>query len=230
MNIVLLPGLDGTGHLFTFLRQQIPKSISVEQHSLLQSGDVTYVEQAEHILSQLDAEKEYLVVAESYSGRIAFELGLIAQKHRIRHIIFAASFLGKPSKLARFASLLPLTPVKKQWIPKNLIGVMLFGFGQSDVTKTFFKALHEVDNKVLRFRLNQVSKLKRPDQRTSIPCTYIQAQYDNLVSAKSAQDFERCCTELSTHQVPGKHFILQTHAEDCWKIIDEVINQLGSKS
>ena len=226
MNITLLPGLDGTGHLFSFLRRHIPSSIPVEQYGLLQVKGMSYRDQAEDILARLNKDKAYILIAESYSGRIAYEMSLMAKNGQIRHIVFAASFLGKPSYLSQLASLLPIALVKKQWIPKVLVSGFLFGWHQREVTQVFYKALHETDSGVLRYRLEQVSKLKLPNQILSVPCTYIQAKHDNLVSPKAVEDFKVCCPELTVHQVPGKHFILQTQALECWKIIESVIGQL----
>ncbi|MFC6631843.1 alpha/beta fold hydrolase [Microbulbifer taiwanensis] len=124
MNLALLPGMDGTGLLFEPFLVHAPASFKVTPLSLRQDPHLSYADQAEHILSKLESENT-IIVAESYSGRVAYEIAQL-QPERIKHIVFAASFLSRPSTLAGIASLLPLQLLKNGFTPSAIIGRVAF--------------------------------------------------------------------------------------------------------
>jgi len=216
--------MDGTGLLFEPFMAYAPAGFKVIPLSLRQEPHLSYSDQAEHILSKIGSGKT-VIVTESYSGRVAYE---IAQKspERIKHIVFAASFLSRPSALARLAPLLPLQLLKSGITPSPIIGRLAFGRDRSDrLTELLEESLHQVDNTVLRHRLKQVSTLQLPAKKIEIPCTYIRAKSDNLVSSKAVESFKEICPNLSIKEVEGGHFILQTNPRDCWQAIREIAQQ-----
>ena len=73
MKILLLPGLDGTGLLFEDLLAQLPTTVDVEVISMDELCGSSYVEQAKEIATNV-GDTKILLVAESYSGRVAYEL------------------------------------------------------------------------------------------------------------------------------------------------------------
>ena len=127
MKLILLPGMDGTGELFKPLLATLPKDISeCSQVIPLPSGSLSYRQYAEHIAAMIE-EPDVIVVAESFSGRIAYELlNLNEVGINIRAIIFVASFIGRPSRLAPMASWLPITRLSNQLLPSGLMARLCF--------------------------------------------------------------------------------------------------------
>jgi len=235
MKLILLPGLDGTGVLFKPLLAHIPASIDVEVITLLAhipaSIDVEVItllgnhdikQQALNIAARLKDQK-LIIFAESYSGRLAYELCLLQLD--IKKVIFGASFLTKPSLISAFSSLLPLSLLRAEILPKRLLSWLLFNDSQrGDLVQLFYSAIANVDNASLRQRLKHITQLIPPQDKTSVSCCYIKASHDRLVSDKCITPFHDVFFALELVELSGGHFIAQCDAAGCWKIIEVVMS------
>ena len=209
MRILLLPGMDGTGVLFDPFVKALPNSTEVQVAKLIQEKDISFEEQASVLLGQV--KHNTIIVAESYSGLIAHELGKLAPES-IKHIVFAASFLERPSILAKFGNLMPKSMLDYTLYPKPIIMQVLFGkYRTPYVMKLFERAMADVSVDLLAFRIKQLCNLKKIEQLSDIPATYLQAEQDRLVCNGAVDVFERVYTNLNCKTVPGSHFLLQTN-------------------
>ncbi|MFT7223863.1 MAG: hypothetical protein ACI82Z_001406 [Cellvibrionaceae bacterium] len=89
--------MDGTGKLFDPLLGELPNNIHTQVISLNSLDAQEPKEQALEIASLIDND-ELIILSESYSGYIAYQLSLLPNLN-IKHIIFAASFLENPKKI-----------------------------------------------------------------------------------------------------------------------------------
>lgn len=214
--------MDGTGVLSDPFLEAAPNGIDVVGMTLTQSADFDYADHARHLINEIGAEP-ILLVAESYSGMIAYEM-LRLGRANIKHVVFAASFITIPSVAAVFARYLPSTLLKNRFIPRPLLGKLLFGgFSSDGLINRFYHALDSVEVNVLRQRLRQIACLQEPNDMITIPCTYIRPRSDKIVSPGVIRPFERLCKSLDVHEVDGTHFVLQTNPGACWRIIQRSI-------
>ncbi|NMM39567.1 hypothetical protein [Pseudoalteromonas arctica] len=72
MKILLLPGLDGTGLLFEKVTENLPENLDTEVISYELLKGVTYAEQGAELAKRFK-DTDIYIVAESYSGRVAYE-------------------------------------------------------------------------------------------------------------------------------------------------------------
>ncbi|GAD76617.1 alpha/beta fold hydrolase [Vibrio azureus] len=222
MKIVLIPGMDGTGLLFAPFIEVVPDEIEVISLPLLQRSDADYHDQAQHIIANI-GEDPIVLIAESYSGMVAYSMLQIGSPN-IKHIIFVASFLECPSRLAQFAKYLPLTVLKRNILPKPILSKLLFGqFSDTRLVSLFNKSLNSVSEHVLKSRINHIAKLNDHTIEIEVPCSYIRPKNDNLVSKRALEAFKRRCQKLVIHEVEGTHFVLQTNPTKCWQIIQNII-------
>jgi pimeloyl-ACP methyl ester carboxylesterase len=221
VKVILLPGLDGTGLLFKPLLEQTPSSDRFSIFSLIQEP-IGYQPQIE-LLEKEIGDAEVILVAESYSGYIAYELACQGNIG-IKHIVFVASFLVPPSFLMKFLGNIPLGLIKSQLLPYGILNYFLFGNkGNRELEKSFYTSINSVSNRVLIRRLKNISELKLPTKTLKIPCTYIKAKSDRLVNANSVKMFEKVCTNLTIKLVDGGHFVLQSNPKTCLGIINRAI-------
>lgn len=212
MNILLLPGMDGTGIMFEPFVKALPNSIDVQIAKLIQEKNVSYEEQATVILRTV--KKNTIVIGESYSGLIAHELGKMAPE-LVKHIVFAASFLERPSVLAKYGKLLPRAMLNYSLYPESLVKRMLFGEYSSEYLMGLFnRTMSEVPLDVLAFRIKQMGSLEPMVGHSNIAATYFQAKHDNLVSKKSVEVFKKVYANLTHKTIEGSHFVLQTNPKD----------------
>ncbi|KMT63639.1 hypothetical protein [Catenovulum maritimum] len=214
--------MDGTGELFNPLLKLLPQYLELQVICLNSLCSQKPEEQAFEITS-LIGEDEIIILAESYSGFIAYHLSLIPTVN-IKHIIFAASFLENPSKLSKLSSLLPLNLIRNGFIPSFILSRFLFAQSNNKyLVSLFLSALKLIDNSTLKQRLKIISNLVAPVKQVSVPCTYVNAKSDYLVSKKSVHLFNELFVNINIVNATGGHFIVQSNPLYFSKLIHGVI-------
>jgi pimeloyl-ACP methyl ester carboxylesterase len=222
VKILLIPGMDGTGELFKPLLDELPNNVDTQVVCLNSLKTQTPKEQASEIAS-LIGNDEVIILSESYSGYIAYHLSLLSNVN-IKHIVFAASFLENPTWLSRFNNLLPLNLVRSGLIPDIILSSTLFAQrNNKELVKLFISSLELISNSMLRQRLKVITNLVRPTELLSVPCTYVQASNDYLVSKKSVDVFKKLCININIVKVRGGHFIVQSNPHYFSKLLQGVI-------
>ncbi|TMP27992.1 hypothetical protein CWB99_10535 [Pseudoalteromonas rubra] len=214
--------MDGTGKLFKPLIELLPKSLSTQVICLNSLHSEEPKEQAAEIASLIGKEK-IVILAESYSGSIAYHLSLISDLN-IKHIIFAASFLEPPSKLAKLSGCLPINFIRRGFIPSFVLSRLFFAQrNNKKLVSLFLSALKLVDNSTLKQRLKTISNLASPTYEVDVPCTYVTAKSDYLVSKKSVHIFSKLCVNINVLNAKGGHFIVQSNPLYFSKLVQSVI-------
>ncbi|GEA06418.1 hypothetical protein KUL42_11790 [Alteromonas sp. KUL42] len=220
--LVMLPGMDGTGMMFEPLLQCLPSNLN---HKIIPIPEVhfsSHHELAETILSDLP-DDQCIILAESFSGRTAYELCLLAPE-KIIHVVFAASFLDNPNKLTALSSLLPLSLLKSTLVPNWLLKSLLFGSDQAPI-KLLNDSLTKVDTVLLRNRLQIIANLTKPKKRLSIGATVINASKDHLVSSDAQNGIARVFLNTMQHEIEVGHFVLQAAPQNVAAIVTHVIEE-----
>ena len=224
MKLVLLPGLDGTGLLFTPLLAALPQHIDVTIINYPCSEKQNYSELVDYVLPQLPQE-DYVLVGESFSGSVAYRIAIRESKY-LKKIVFVASFLSNPRPLLlRIINFLPSKMIFL--IPPPQIIVKHFLLGNSadyQAIKSFLDVLKVVSPDVLSFRLKEIGRLKISTKSPDIKAYYIQATRDYLVTKESLKEFDQLFSDMKLFRVEGPHFILQSNPEECAMIIANVLN------
>lgn len=218
MELILLPGLDGTGLLFGPLIKYLSKDFKTRPISYPLSS-LTYLQLTEYVKDQLPKDEDFVVIAESFSGPIAC---LLAQNPlpNFKKVIFVATFLRTPClPLIKAINHLPIG-LLTMLLPDFAIKAMLLGSGADDELISLFRiTLKSVPPNVIHSRLNEISRLKPTQDKIPIDCSYIQAIDDRLVAKRNLEDFKMVSNRMSVHQVAGPHFILQAIPKECADIV-----------
>ncbi|MGE6795193.1 hypothetical protein [Psychrobacter okhotskensis] len=241
MMILLLPGADGTGVLFKPFIEVLQAAINTEHFSKASKPissviiNLNHDEMGNPLAQKLSEqatriENEYegqsvVVIAESYSGLLAYEL-LSRQQLDITHVVFVASFLKAPSKFVSIVA--KLNPV---WLkgairttPSVIWGRVLFGRWQTPQLRALFRqALAQTPNDLLQQRLAIIASAQIPNKTIDVPCLYLQARQDSLVSANNIEIFRQVFSNFASITVDGTHFLLQTNPEAVWEALRESI-------
>ena len=94
VELVLLPGLDGTGRLFQWLEQALEGRVATKVVSYPDDPGLGYREIIALVESRMEV-KPIVVLGESFSGPIAVELAARHPVH-VKGLILAATFLRSP--------------------------------------------------------------------------------------------------------------------------------------
>ncbi|MCI5162268.1 MAG: alpha/beta hydrolase [Candidatus Electrothrix sp. AX5] len=242
MQIILLPGMDGTGILFRPFVQELTKhiteitvEISVRVLSYPCDQKLSYEQLIDFVRSRLPAQEEVILVAESFSGPIGYALAA-EQPNKIRAVIFVATFLSPPKGLLcmmppPFMALLMKIP-----LPVFFLSRLFFERGSSNTsnkTIALFKtALRKVQRPVLATRMREMADLAGLQagieaQELDIPCAYIRAKNDQLISCSHAEEFRRIVPQIEVTEIPGPHFLMQARPKECAQVVGKFITGYG---
>lgn len=221
MKLVLLPGMDGTGLLFEPLLKELDSEIGIKVIAYPTDTKLSYRQLTELVISELPLHEDYILLGESFSGAIAYEIAKNTPSH-LKGILFLASFVSVPNRLLRFIGWVPLTPLLKIPLPQLFIKRFLLG-GNIKIISLFRNVIKQVDSSVLSYRIQQMAQLQGVNGRIEIPACYIAAKQDKLVSPKHITEFQRFAPQSKVYTIDGPHFLAQSKPAECAEIIKKFI-------
>jgi len=225
-HIVLLPGMDGTGILFEPLIQAL--SSKVHPHIIDYPVDeaLDYDQLADYVSTKLPTNVAYTLIAESFSGPVGYEIAC-SPPPNLKHLVFAASFISRPNWLCGMAAHLPLGTMP---LPSLIVKHYLLGDGENrPLLKRFRRVLSCVEPHILKYRLQEMARLSCRKEKPQVPCTYILAKDDKLISRKKMEELKSLVPNMALKEIPGPHFILQTQPKACARIIERFIMDIPSQ-
>lgn len=228
-NLVLLPGLDGTGKLFAPFLSVLPPSYSPSIISFPTDRFLDYNEllmQVERAIGGLD---QVILVAESFSGPLAVSLAA-RNPGRVKALVLCASFVSSPagatlSAIARFLgkSLFAIAP------PDWAVRQWLLGRDSSDELIALAKsAIGEVEPLVLSRRLELVMEVDVRSQlrECKAPLLYLQAKRDALVGAGAWNEIRELGEGFVHSEIDGPHLLMQARPQE---VFNEIARFLEGK-
>jgi pimeloyl-ACP methyl ester carboxylesterase len=230
--LVLLPGLDGTGELFDPLLKVIPPSWPTRVISYPADRAMSYAELDEWLHGKLEGEQKLVLVAESFSGPLALRYAA-AHPTRVHAIVLCASFIRPPAPrwLRGFAwPVLFRLPVPKFVVKRWMAGRDApHSLGQS-----LKDAVRKVHPKVLAARVREVLRIESSDdlRRCQAPVLYLAASRDVLVNRKSRETIQAVRPDVEVSVVEAPHLVLQTAPEAAWGEIERFLQtcSIGGQS
>lgn len=214
----MIPGLDGTGLLFEPFLKLLDNTIEV---TVINLNELSYELLVDDIVAKMRGSK-YILLAESFGGHIAYEVAKRVP-NQVDRVIVAASFLSRPTWLTSLRRCLPLRLIKTQAFPGKLVNKLTFGNCASKaLIASFYTALNEIDNEIIRQRLELVHLLKFERQKVAVPCTYVAAKSDYLISKNCYKEFEYAFSNFDKFEVEGGHFIVQSNPIFFAKLINHI--------
>jgi pimeloyl-[acyl-carrier protein] methyl ester esterase len=215
-NLILLPGLDGTGILFRPLLAALPPDIRPMVVAYPTDHRLSLVEHAEIVARQLPRD-EVVVLAESFSGLVALRL-LSTHGHRIKALLVIASFAEPPRPLLlRLAPLVPWRAFLMRWAPDFALRQFCLGREANRQQLALLReTLAAVSPEVLAHRLG-IAGTRQPfiELQFKVPCYYLQASHDRLVPPGAARWFQDHIQPCQVESLAGPHFLLQARPQEC---------------
>ena len=225
VKIVLLPGMDGTGLLFSRLMMELGDAEALVV-PLPQEGPQDYECLAEFVRDRLP-DDDFVIVAESFSGGIAARLSQ-EEVPNLKGVVFVASFLSAPR---------PLLVRIARWLPIKLLSLLPFlsivhkrlflgNDASAELIKEFRRVIRSVSTRVLKDRLSVIGKARYDGFWSPCPAVYIGAERDALVEKSKRREFSDAYQTIAFEEVDGPHFILQARPTECAAVIRQTVNRL----
>jgi pimeloyl-[acyl-carrier protein] methyl ester esterase len=229
LELVFLPGLDGTGLSYEPFGEVMPEGLRVTVVRYPSDQKLSFRELVQCAYEQLPRHKPLVLVAESFSGPVAISLAS-SFPSCIKGIVFCATFMKftRPFLLGT-AKYIPLSLLLRRPAPGFLLYFLCGGRPFSDKLVPLFRQIEKlVKPEVMAHRIRMLSEVDATtDARTlDLPCCYIQATGDKIVPARCVVPFREYLPDIIVKTVDGPHGILQAQSEACIKIIMEFANGL----
>lgn len=207
--LLLLPGLDGTGRLFSRLIPELKghfdlRPVDYPRDRILGVDAVVALFQ-----ERIPGPVRYAIVAESFSGPLALEFaarrppGLFA-------VILVATFVSPP--LGWFLrALVPLVAATSLRPPTWAMTYWLSG-GHAYLNADISAALAQVQPNVIAARLQALCRVdaREPLSRCEVPILYLAGTCDRLVAPRYGREIEGLGRNVTIRELPAPHLVLQS--------------------
>ena len=210
MNLILLPGLNGTSDLFSAFLDELPVTLKPIVIEYPKDQLLSYDQLLVYVKEFIPKNEDYYILGESFSGPLAVLLAYEADSY-LKGLIFVSSFIKNPKKCPKFyqkmAEIIPLKKMPLDFLSRFLLGIG----GDLKMKQALVSVLKEISDEVFIFRLNEILKVDVTEKfkKINIPCLYLRAKYDYLVPQKSLEHILSYNQKVLVSYVATTHFLLQ---------------------
>jgi pimeloyl-[acyl-carrier protein] methyl ester esterase len=223
MRFLLLPGLDGTGKLFSRFVRMRPSSFSCEVLAY-DDGLAKLDEYINVVKARLSVDAKTILIAESFSGPIAT---YVASRYpeQVAGIVFSASFVKPPHPLLlNIASVMPAPAfgAMRATLVKQFCVNSVY---EKNVIDEANVVVGELESAVIKRRLMLLASLaKLAHAQIDIPVLSLRATQDRLITQTAISSIANTFLKTISIDVKAPHFLLQTCPEECWRHIEKFVS------
>jgi pimeloyl-[acyl-carrier protein] methyl ester esterase len=208
--LVLLPGMDGSGHLFAGFIAALGDGITPLVLSYPTDQALDYQGLADFARAQLPAGQPYVLLAESFSGPVAIALAA-ERPPGLVGLVLSCTFARNPVPMLRHcAGLIPFLPVSSRLV--GLAVPFLLGrHATPALRKALRAALDRLQPAVLRARMRAVLAVDYYARMgaVALPVLYLQAAQDRVVACAAGRHIVSLLSSTKLISIPGPHLLLQ---------------------
>jgi pimeloyl-ACP methyl ester carboxylesterase len=225
--LVLLPGLDGTGDLFEpFTRRLGALPFSVVRYS---SPEVSsYVECTAVAEQALPERAPFILIGESFSGPVA--ISLAARKPSgLRGLVLVGSFVKTPRLalkwLSAFIDVLPAHGGSSALSDFLLLG----RWATPELRRGVAEALAQVSPAAVRARLREIGRVDMSSELSKVktPILCLRATHDRVVPRSAADRIVRLAPHAEVTEIEAPHMLLQCAPAECARVIADFARRCG---
>ena len=225
ITLVMLPGLDGTGMLFTPILRELPGWIKPTVISYPVDRELSYSQMVSYVRQVIPRDSRVVLLAESFSGPVAVALAASGHKE-IAGLILCSAFSSSPRPLlVMLFSILPLFSIMGSWLPDPLVRAALMGRDSpTELIAGFRSAVRSVKPSILSKRFKEIAgvNVSAALKEIALPVCVIKGRHDMLVPDRALDVPEGA--EL--HVINGPHMLLQARAGESARIIGGFLEKL----
>jgi pimeloyl-[acyl-carrier protein] methyl ester esterase len=222
LDIVLLPGFDGTGQLSRYFADALPPQLTPSVITYPLDVPESYFDLETRVRNFLPSDRAFAIVAESFSGPMAIRIAAKKPKGLVA-VVLVGTFVHNP---VRFVP---------TWM-KSLVGSYLFhipppawmvrqlvaGFdAPSELVSETLAAWCLVKPGVLAMRLREVLAVDAVDDflAVTLPMLYVSGTQDRLLAPSTVDALQRLRPDLEVAVIAAPHFVLQMRPTEAADLI-----------
>ena len=228
--LVLLPGMDGTGSLFSEFLKSLPRELFPVVVEYPRHIPLDYDHLVALVEEELPAAARYILLAESFSGPIALRIATQKPTH-LAGVILVSSFSIPPwgrcgRWLRYFCSLFSVLAPIPTW------GIRRFMMEQSasaEQVAAVKSAIGSVLPRVMSLRMREALTCHVAEDLGTIrvPVLSIVGRQDRLISPGRVQGFVAGEQSFEEQSIDGPHLLLQSRPAECVQVIEAFLARHG---
>lgn len=226
-SFILMPGLDGTGLSFEPFLKFIPDDVHINVIRYPADKLLSFEETVECAAAQVFPGKHGIVIAESFSGPVAVEM-IASGRIEAKALVLCATFAKSPHPIVwSIIRFLRLPLLIRPNMPALFFKIVLGNNKLIVALVPLWKKVHaDVPAQTMEHRLGLINRVDvtKSLQKLSLPCLYLQATNDRIVSSSSLTDFKSNIPHLVIQRIEAPHFILQAAPQECLEAIEQFIS------
>jgi pimeloyl-ACP methyl ester carboxylesterase len=173
-----------------------------------------------------------IVIAESFSGPVAVEM-IASGRVLARALVLCATFAKSPHPfLWPVIRFLRISLLLRPEMPAFFFKIILRDKKLINSLVPLWQKVHaDVPARVMEHRLGLINQVDvtKVLKKLSLPCLYLQATDDWVVSSLCLTYFEQNIPHLMVKRIKAPHFILQAKPQECVEAIKEFLSVSGKK-
>jgi pimeloyl-ACP methyl ester carboxylesterase len=213
--IVLLPGMDGSGTLFSEFISALPPGVEPLVITYPPDQPMGYAD-LEALTRERLPSRPFVLLGESFSGVIAVALAA-GGPSALRGVILVGSFVRSPIPVPRgFHSVLAALPIWR--VPIRIAAAVLLGRSSSSIVRNrLAAAIAAVAPATWRARSRAVLSVDVVEtlRRVQVPVLYLRGRSDRVVPRSAWNLIKSVLPSARIVELDGPHFLLQAKPAEC---------------
>ena len=225
LHIVLLPGMDGTGELFSKFVMFKPADFEVTVVALPQEP-LSYSDVERLIEPRIPGDVPFVLLGESFSGPLAIRLAA-KRPPNLRGLILCNSFATPPR--AACWKLLPWTTLFRIPPPSMILRRYLAGGNApQSLIEEIRRTLSSVPPRILASRIRILLTSNSTDslRACDVPILYLRGTADRLVPDSAFRAITAIVPSAKRREIPGPHMLIQANPVEVWQAIAGFVTAL----
>ncbi len=232
-NLVLLPGIDGTGSLLSTFANALPPEFSATAVTYPPDEALHYDELVPRIREAIPWGNPYSIVAESFAGPLALKFAA-SQSANVQAVILVGSFVTNPlpSMLKWLTNFLKPRWWKKS-PPEHVLRKFFVGEDATPALVDQLSAsLETVKPAVLAHRVKMALETDSREalKKCPAPVYYLLGKQDALVGKRGWAEIKRARKDAKCTVIDGPHMLLETRPRETALAVAEIVNNLEDQT
>jgi len=228
ISLILLPGMHGSGHLFTPLLRVLPDFIKPVPVSYPPNQSLDYNGHLDIVMAALPVDEPFILLGESFSGPLAL-MAAARNPKGLCGVILCATFVTYPLRLPTLvADVLVSLGLFRLKLSRLFIRILLGARASGELRRLFVQALTEVRPEVLAARAKAVCGVDASAElrHCPVPILVIQSGNDRVVSRECSEQIRYLRPDADVVVINGPHLILQCAAAEAVREIKRFVEKM----
>jgi len=215
-DLVMLPGLDGTGKFFAEFIRRMGAGVRVQVVVYPRDQPMSYAELEVLVRAALPTDRRYFILGESFSGPLAIRIAADPPPG-LAGVILCGTFVKNPFPWLRWASpMAARLPIKS--LPRWLRAILMWGSAAPQrAPAREERAMSGVAAAVIGRRIGEILAVDETPRLACIelPILVLTARRDRILPRAATRWMLESARGAQIAEIDGPHLLLQSRPEEC---------------